>query len=122
MPRAVSRCPQCGEPVSPFAAGCVICGTDLEAARARLAARRRPAVPRLRTPALQLRIDWVHVAVAYVLALAAAPIGFLLSLYWALQRHRTGEPAMTAAMLGSAALAAATFLAPAWFYSRMLAV
>ncbi|MEA2401695.1 MAG: zinc-ribbon domain, partial [Thermoleophilaceae bacterium] len=40
MPRAISKCPSCGEPVSPFAAGCAICGTNLEAARAELAAKR----------------------------------------------------------------------------------
>ena len=28
-----SRCPNCKEPVSPFAAGCAICGTDLDTAR-----------------------------------------------------------------------------------------
>jgi hypothetical protein len=37
MPRAISKCPKCGEPVSPFAAGCAICGTDLQAPRAELA-------------------------------------------------------------------------------------
>jgi len=25
-----SRCPNCREPVSPFAAGCAVCGTDLD--------------------------------------------------------------------------------------------
>ncbi len=33
MARA-GKCPTCGEPVSQFAAGCAICGTDLEKARA----------------------------------------------------------------------------------------
>jgi len=28
-----SRCPQCGERVSPFAAGCAICGADLDPTR-----------------------------------------------------------------------------------------
>ena len=28
-----SRCPNCKEPVSPFAAGCAICGTDLDTRR-----------------------------------------------------------------------------------------
>jgi hypothetical protein len=28
-----SRCPKCREPVSPFAAGCAICGTDLDTKR-----------------------------------------------------------------------------------------
>ena len=28
-----SRCPNCREPVSPFAAGCAVCGTDLDPKR-----------------------------------------------------------------------------------------
>jgi hypothetical protein len=28
-----SRCPNCGERVQPFAAGCAICGADLDPAR-----------------------------------------------------------------------------------------
>jgi uncharacterized protein (DUF983 family) len=28
-----SRCPQCGERVTPFAAGCAICGADLDVRR-----------------------------------------------------------------------------------------
>lgn len=28
-----SRCPNCGERVSPFAAGCAVCGADLDTAR-----------------------------------------------------------------------------------------
>ena len=28
-----SRCPNCGERVQPFAAGCAICGADLDTAR-----------------------------------------------------------------------------------------
>jgi hypothetical protein len=28
-----SRCPNCGERVSPYAAGCAVCGADLDAKR-----------------------------------------------------------------------------------------
>jgi hypothetical protein len=28
-----SRCPNCREPVSPYAAGCAVCGADLDTAR-----------------------------------------------------------------------------------------
>lgn len=28
-----SRCPSCGERVSPYAAGCAVCGADLDTAR-----------------------------------------------------------------------------------------
>jgi hypothetical protein len=29
VPRAISRCPNCREPVSQFAAGCAVCGSSL---------------------------------------------------------------------------------------------
>ena len=45
MPKAISKCPGCGEPVSPFAAGCAICGENLMAAREALA-QRRQRIPR----------------------------------------------------------------------------
>lgn len=32
-PRDRTRCPQCGERVMPFAAGCAVCGADLDTAR-----------------------------------------------------------------------------------------
>ena len=32
-PQDRSRCPKCGERVTPFAAGCAICGTDLDIRR-----------------------------------------------------------------------------------------
>jgi hypothetical protein len=120
MPRGVSKCPNCGEPVSPFAAGCAICGADLEAARAQAAARRRIEVPRV--PSVGGSIDWVHVAIAVVLALAVPPVGLALALYWAVQRNRFGERTMTLLMLAAAALALAALLAPVWFWSHILGV
>jgi hypothetical protein len=47
--------------VSQFAAGCAVCGTDLQAARAELAARREkrpglPSVPRLSDDALRIGV------------------------------------------------------------------
>jgi len=33
MPRDRSRCPNCGERVSPYAAGCAVCGADLDPSR-----------------------------------------------------------------------------------------
>jgi hypothetical protein len=119
MPRAITRCPSCREPVSPFAAGCAICGADLEAARAQLAARRRVELPRPRWFQSRAGIDWVHIAVAVLLALAFAPVGLLLSIYWAVQRYRSGETVMFAAMAATAALALAAMLAPVWFWSHL---
>ena len=39
-------CPRCGEPVSAFAAGCALCGADLDPRRAR---RPKSAAQRLRS-------------------------------------------------------------------------
>jgi hypothetical protein len=120
MPRAISKCPECGSTVSQFAAGCAVCGADLEAARAKLASRREIPLPRPTLPGGKLRVDWVHLVIALILAVAAPPIGFLLSLYWAFQRRRTREPVMMFAMLAIAAISAAALLAPVWFWSHIL--
>ncbi len=119
MPRALSRCPQCGQTVTPFAAGCAVCGADLEAARAELASRRRIGLPQPRGFEAGPRVDWVQIVVAFLLALAVSPIGLLLALYWANQRYRGGERLMMALMLGAAALAVAALLAPVWFWRHL---
>jgi hypothetical protein len=107
--------------VSAFAAGCAVCGADLEAARASAAARRRPELPSLpRARPSAGRIDWTHVAIAVVLALAIPPVGLLLALYWAVQSNRFASQAMTLLMLGAAALAVAALVAPVWFWSHLL--
>lgn len=122
MARAITHCPKCGQTVTPFAAGCAVCGTDLEAARAARSARRGIELPRARWygGASTARIDWAHLAVAVLAALAIAPVGFLLALYWASRYNRDGEPTMTVAMLAVAGLAAAAMLAPVWFWSHLL--
>ena len=90
MPRSISRCPNCREPVSQFAAGCAVCGTDLQAARAELAERRarRPdlagAVPRLGDDALRIGVT--------VLAALFSPLmGALLAGYFAYDADRDGR-------------------------------
>ena len=78
MARA-TRCPQCGEPVSPFAAGCAICGADLEAHRAQLAARRSPRdvvpLPSVRLP--RIDDDVLLLALLAVLVVFAPLIGVI---------------------------------------------
>jgi hypothetical protein len=119
MPRSVNRCPRCGETVTPFAAGCAICGADLEAARAELAAKRRLELPRPRWFQAHAGVDWVQIVVAIVLALSLSPIGLALAIYWAYQRYQSGETAMMCAMIGAAALAIAALAAPVWFWSHI---
>lgn len=121
MPRAVTHCPNCGQRVTPFAAGCAVCGADLEAARRAKSAKPRIELPRARWygGGTAGRIDWVHLLVAVLVALALPPVGFLLALFWASRRNRDGEPVMTVAMLAVAALAAAAMFAPVWFFSHL---
>lgn len=90
MPRAISKCPDCREPVSPFAAGCAICGTNLEAARAELAAKRakRPQLPTIR-----LGDDAVRIGVAVIAVLFAPLMGALLTGWFAYDADRNGRAA-----------------------------
>jgi hypothetical protein len=72
------RCPNCGEPVTPFAAGCAICGTDLEAHRARRAQRRSVAVP---TPSVHVPYDWWLFLGTAVAALLFPILGLILAYF-----------------------------------------
>jgi hypothetical protein len=88
MARAISKCPNCREPVSPFAAGCAICGTNLEAARAELAAKRarRPQLPDLRPSD-----DGIRIGVGVLAAVFAPVMGALLTGYFAYDADRDGR-------------------------------
>jgi hypothetical protein len=90
MPRAVSTCPGCGEPVSPFAAGCAICGRDLDAARAALAAKRarRPRVP---GGSVRLSDDAVRIGVGVQAAVFSPMMGAVLSGWFAYDADRNGR-------------------------------
>ncbi|MDQ6776414.1 MAG: hypothetical protein M3071_09415 [Actinomycetota bacterium] len=127
MARAITHCPNCGQTVTPFAAGCAVCGTDLEAARKARSAKRRIELPRPQLPRAHWyrgvstgRVDWLHIALAVLAALAIAPVGLFLALYWASRYYREGNTVMSVAMLTVAALAAAALLAPVWFWSHLL--
>jgi hypothetical protein len=91
VPRAINKCPNCREPVSPFAAGCAICGTNLEAARAELAAKRarRPSLP----GPIRLGDDAVRIGVGVVAAVFAPVMGALLTGYFAYDADRNGRTA-----------------------------
>ncbi len=91
VPRAISKCPNCGEPVSPFAAGCAVCGTDLEAARAELAAKRarRPTLP----GPIRLGDDAVRIGVGVIATVFSPVMGALLTGYFAYDADRNGRTA-----------------------------
>jgi hypothetical protein len=98
VPRAVSKCPNCGEPVSPFAAGCAICGADLEAARSELAARRarRPQLP---GGGVRLGDDAIRIGVGVLAAVFAPLMGALLTGYFAYDADRDGRLATRNVMI-----------------------
>jgi hypothetical protein len=96
MARAISKCPNCGEPVSPFAAGCAICGTDLQAARAELAAKR---ARRPRLPGIRIHEDGVRIAVGVLAALFSPVMGALLTGYFAYDAGQNGRVRMRNLML-----------------------
>jgi hypothetical protein len=98
VPRSISRCPNCREPVSQFAAGCAVCGTDLQAARAELMERRakRPhlpgAVPRVSDDALRIGVTVIG-------ALFWPLMGAALAAYFAYDADRDGRTATRNLML-----------------------
>ena len=90
MPRSISKCPQCREPVSQFAAGCAVCGTDLQAARAELA-ERRARRPHLPGGAPRLGDDAVRIGVTVLAVLFSPLMGALLAGWFAYDADRDGR-------------------------------
>jgi hypothetical protein len=88
VPRGISKCPNCGEPVSAFAAGCAICGYDLVAARKERSAR-RSWIDRL--PQVHLGNDWVVFGLCLLLALGAPVAGFILGAFVAWQADNDAD-------------------------------
>ena len=98
MPRAISRCPKCRQPVSQFAAGCAVCGTDLQAARAELA-ERRARRPQLSAAVPRLGDDAVRIGVTVLAAVFSPLMGALLAGYFAYDADRDGRNATRNLML-----------------------
>jgi cytochrome c biogenesis protein CcdA len=123
VPRSINRCPQCREPVTPFAAGCAICGADLVAARAALA-QRRQRFDRLRVPGLQrigLGEDGLPFLIGLVLALGAPVIGFVLGAFVAWQADSEGRTRRRNLMLVVVLIAAIPLFTGYSLFGRFLA-
>ena len=70
-----TRCPTCRERVSPFAAGCAYCGTELDVTRhdrVRLGRRVSSALQ-----AFSVRPDWILIAIVIVVLLGWLTAGRL---------------------------------------------
>lgn len=107
-------CPRCGSTVSQFAAGCAICGADLERHRRSPGARltrtvRTSPLPRWGSE-LGERVLLTVILVA--LALFAPLYGFLFSMLVAWDRNRRGQRAARNIALACVLLAALSFLGP----------
>jgi hypothetical protein len=119
MARGVSRCPKCGEPVSQFAAGCAICGTDLIAARAERERRQRSvaALPgRLRNSLPRIGDDPLKVAIAALVVLFAPLFGALLAGFFAYQAHNDGQTGVRNVMLALSTLGVLFLAFPIWWW------
>lgn len=93
MKRA-TKCPGCGEPVSVFAAGCAVCGTDLEQHRRDLDARRieLPHVPRAaRRPPFRVDAHLALVALVLLATLLSPFLALIMAAVGAQDRHRNGQ-------------------------------
>lgn len=90
MPRSISRCPKCREPVSQFAAGCAVCGTDLQAARVELA-ERRARRPHLPGGVPRVGDDAIRIGVTVLAALFSPLMGALLAGWFAYDADRDGR-------------------------------
>jgi hypothetical protein len=88
VPRSIHKCPNCGEQVSPFAAGCAICGEDLIAARSALA-QRRSWIDRL--PQVRFGNDWIVFGLCLLLALGAPVAGLILGAFLAWQADNDAD-------------------------------
>lgn len=133
--RSVGRCPNCGEPVSQFAAGCAICGFDLEAHRSQLAARRASAphvVAAARLPGWLRRAPLgldrfrgdVHVTrlvFAIVITLLAPVLGLFLAAFFAYHADQDGRDWIRNALIAVCGFAfAMLYLAPFSIWGLLL--
>src|SRR5437763_5150480 len=120
MPRPITHCPRCGEPVTPYAAGCAICGADIEGAR-RAASERRVAVGRVGLPRLHVDEDALRVVIALLVALAAPVFGVLIACWFAWHAHGQGRTGMRNLMLAIAVLAALPLITGVSLWGRFVA-
>lgn len=116
MARALTHCPNCGQVVTPYAAGCAICGTDLEAARARHRAR-----PTAHVPNVRLGDDALRFGIALLLAVAAPLFGVLMACFLAWQLNNERRTTARNLMLAIALLAAVPLVTGVYPWGRFVA-
>lgn len=104
MPRA-NKCPRCGASVSQFAAGCSVCGADIERMRRR---RRVPLAPSLSFP--EVGEGAVVTVLMVVVSLFAPLFGMPLAALVFFDRWRRGHRAIAVVAAAAFVLAAVVFI------------
>jgi small-conductance mechanosensitive channel len=107
--------------VTAYAAGCAVCGEDIEAARRRREERWANRLPAsTRVPQFRLGDDGLRLAIAVLLVIAAPLFGLLLSCWFAWEAHNAGRTTLRNVMLGLAALAAVPLVTGYSLFGRFL--
>jgi hypothetical protein len=110
--------------VTPYAAGCAVCGTDIAAARKaaeRRSTRNARVVGGLHLPRFELGEDGLRLIIALLAALAAPLIGLLLASFFAWHAHGEGRPGVRNLMLAVAVLAALPMVTGVYVWGRFIA-
>jgi hypothetical protein len=113
-----NQCPRCGATVSQFAAGCSICGADLEAMR-RQKRRRVSTVVQLPYDAREFFEGTVVTLVMVIVALFAPLYGMALAALVFFDRRRHGHRTMRNLAAACFLLAALSFFVPGLPYGQL---
>jgi hypothetical protein len=111
--KRATKCPNCGEPVTVFAAACAICGRDLVEHRRQLE-RRRVSLPSPGRSFAGIDPHLLLVAVTLLAILISPLLGLLLAALGAHDRHRGGLIGQRNLFLALAAIDLVLFLIPSF--------
>jgi hypothetical protein len=102
--------------VTPFAAGCAVCGADIAAVRAERAGKRSSQL-RDRVSVPRLGDDGLRFIIALLVVLGAPPFGLILAGYFAWQAHNEGRERTRNLMIALVMLAflPLAFGVPVWW-------
>jgi hypothetical protein len=122
MPKSINKCPGCGEPVSPFAAGCAICGENLMAAREALAQRRQ----RIPGPARNFSLprigdDALAFGIGLILAIVSPIMGVVFGALMAWHSDSQGQVRRRNLMFVVIAVGVLPLTLGYWYLSPLLA-
>jgi hypothetical protein len=106
--------------VTPYAAGCAICGADIAAVRAaRTSSHSAQVLDRVRLP--RLGDDGLRFLIALILVIGTGPIGLLVVCWFAWQLNEEGRILQRNLMIGLAVVGMLPFLFGFSLWSLLLA-